>query len=39
LDLSDPRILVAFSFLLATIPWPLWNLIERTAKRFAGQSA
>ncbi len=34
LDLSDPRVMVAFSFLLGTIPWPLWNFIESTAKKF-----
>jgi hypothetical protein len=36
LDLSDLRVMVAFSFLLGTIPWPLWNFIEGTAKRFPG---
>jgi hypothetical protein len=34
LDLSDPRVMVAFSFLMGTIPWPLYNFIESTAKRF-----
>ncbi len=34
LDLSDPRVMVAFSFLLGTIPWPLWNFIENTAEKF-----
>ena len=34
LDLSDPRVMVAFSFLLGTIPWPLWNFIESTAEKF-----
>ena len=37
LDLSDPRILVAVSFLLGTSPWPLWNFIEDTAKRVTGR--
>ena len=37
LDLSDPRILVAVSFVLGTIPWPLWSFIENTGKRIAGQ--
>ena len=38
LDLSDPRFLVAVSFLLGTSPWPLWNFIERTAERVTGQA-
>ena len=38
LDLSDPRILVAVSFLLGTSPWPLWNFVEDTAKRIAGRA-
>jgi len=37
LDLSDPRIMVAVSFLLGTSPWPLWNFIENTAKRVTGR--
>jgi hypothetical protein len=37
LDLSDPRILVAVSFLLGTSPWPLWGFIEDTAKRVTGR--
>lgn len=37
LDLSDPAILIAFSFLIGTVPWPLWNFIEDTGKRFAGR--
>lgn len=36
LDLSDPRVMVAFSFLLGTIPWPLWDFIKDTAERFPG---
>jgi hypothetical protein len=35
-DLSEPSIMVAVSFLLGTVPWPLWNFIEDTAERFAG---
>jgi len=38
LDLSDPRILVAVSFLLGTSPWPLWNFVENTAKRVTGRA-
>jgi hypothetical protein len=36
LDLSNMPILIAVSFLLGTSPWPLWNLIERSAKGIAG---
>ena len=35
-DRSEPSLMVAMSFLLGTIPWPLWNFIENTAERFAG---
>ena len=35
-DLSEPSIMVAVSFLLGTVPWPLWNFIQNTAERFAG---
>jgi hypothetical protein len=38
LDLSDPRIMVAVSFLLGTSPWPLWGFIEDTAKRVTGRT-
>jgi hypothetical protein len=38
LDLSDPRIMAAVAFLLGVAPWPLWNFIESTAKRIAGQT-
>lgn len=36
IDLSDPRLMVAFAFVIGTSPWPLWNFIENTAKRFTG---
>jgi hypothetical protein len=36
-DLSDARIMVAFAFIIGTSPWPLWNFILNTAKRFTGQ--
>jgi hypothetical protein len=36
-DLSEPSIMIAVSFLLGTVPWPLWNFIEDTAERFAGR--
>lgn len=37
IDLSDPRILAAVSFLLGSSPWPLWDFIEGTAKRITGR--
>ncbi len=36
IDLSDPRLMVAFAFIIGTSPWPLWNFIEDTAKKFTG---
>ena len=36
LDLSNMPILIAVSFLLGSSPWPLWNLIERSAKSITG---
>ena len=36
LDLSQLPILIAVSFLLGSSPWPLWNLIERSAKSITG---
>jgi hypothetical protein len=37
-DLSQFPILIAVSFLLGSSPWPLWNLIERSAKSITGQT-
>ena len=37
IDLSDPRIMVAFAFIIGTSPWALWNFILDSAKRFTGQ--
>jgi len=37
IDLSNPTIMVAFAFIIGTSPWPLWNFILNTAKRFTGQ--
>jgi hypothetical protein len=37
IDLSVPAIMVAFSFIIGTRAWPLWNFILDTAKRFTGQ--
>ncbi|MGE5123178.1 MAG: hypothetical protein ACM3H7_01565 [Acidobacteriaceae bacterium] len=35
LDLAKPELLISFSFILGTIPWSLWSLIENTGRRFA----
>jgi hypothetical protein len=37
LDLSDPRILIAVSFLLASSPWQVWGFIQDTAERITGK--
>lgn len=37
IDLSVPTIMIAFAFIIGTSPWPLWNFILNTAKRFTGQ--
>ncbi len=37
IDLSVPTIMVAFAFIIGTSPWPLWNFILNTAKRFTGK--
>ena len=37
IDLSEPSVLIAFSFIIGTVPWPLWNFIEDSARRFTGQ--
>lgn len=37
IDLSMPTIMVAFAFIIGTSPWPLWNFILNTARRFTGQ--
>ncbi len=33
-DFSDPRLLVAVSFLVASRPWALWDFLKATAKTF-----
>jgi len=38
LDLSDPRIMAAFSFLIATSPWPLWEFVQETAGKITSQA-
>jgi hypothetical protein len=38
IDLSQMPILMAVSFLLGSSPWPLWNLIERSARNLTGQA-
>ena len=37
IDLSVPTIMIAFAFIIGTSPWPLWNFILNTAKRFTSQ--
>lgn len=37
IDLSEPALMVAFAFIIGTSPWPLWNFILNSAKRFTGQ--
>ena len=34
IDLSDPRVLVVVSFLVASRPWGLWDWLKATAKSF-----
>ena len=34
LSLSEPAIMVAFAFIIGTVPWPLWNYIKNTADQF-----
>ena len=36
-DLSAPTIMIAFAFIIGSSPWPLWNFILNTAKRFTSQ--
>ncbi len=36
LDLTNAVVLVAVSFLLGTVPWPLWQFIENSAKKITG---
>lgn len=38
LDLSKMSILIAVSFLLGTSPWPVWNFIEKAAKKLIGHT-
>ena len=38
IDLSEPALMVAFAFIIGTSPWPLWNFILDSAKRFLGKS-
>ena len=37
IDLSVPALMIAFAFIIGTSPWPLWNFILNTARRFTGQ--
>jgi hypothetical protein len=36
LDLSDPRVLVAISFIIGSRPWNLWNFIQERAALITG---
>jgi hypothetical protein len=36
-DLSDPHLLAAVSFLLGSQPWSLWDFLGETARRFTGR--
>jgi ABC-type sugar transport system permease subunit len=37
LDLSDPRMLAAASFLLGVLPWGAWDALQKAAGRLTGQ--
>ncbi len=37
LDLSRLPILIAVSFILGTCPWPIWDFIEKSAKKIIGE--
>jgi len=36
-DLSDPRVLAAVSFLIGSQPWNLWDFLQETAGKLTGQ--
>ena len=38
LSLSEPAIMVAFAFIIGTVPWPLWNFIKNSAEQFISRS-
>jgi hypothetical protein len=37
LDLSDPRVMAAFAFIISARPWGLWDFIQEKASTFMGQ--
>lgn len=38
LSLSEPAIMVAFAFIIGTVPWPLWNFIKNSAEQFMSRN-
>jgi len=38
LNLAEPAIMVAFAFIIGTVPWPLWNFIKNSAEQFIGKN-
>lgn len=38
LDLSDPRVMAAFAFIISSRPWGLWDFIQEKASTFMGQA-
>jgi hypothetical protein len=38
LSLSEPAIMVAFAFIIGTVPWPLWNFIKNSAEQFISRN-
>lgn len=38
INLSEPAIMVAFAFIIGTVPWPLWNFIKNSAEQFTSRN-
>ena len=38
ISLSEPAIMVAFAFMIGTVPWPLWNFIKNSAEQFISRN-
>jgi hypothetical protein len=38
INLSEPAIMVAFAFIIGTVPWPLWNFIKNSADQFISRN-
>jgi hypothetical protein len=38
ISLSEPAIMVAFAFMIGTVPWPLWNFIRDSAEQFISRN-